>query len=654
MKKPFKKAIAVLLAVLMAAFSVPFTALAAPGDYEPDVELQFSTYYDTKTGSWNDYTVANGTAFDTSYSMLYDAPLTYDAKSGTITLEAAKTEGIAGVLGIDPASEDYQYGVGDFFALTVVMDNCPSVYASQQWIEYSDNVEPAGLYYYTSGRTRYNKILSITEGETAGYTLAEGGTSAITNMSCESWYAGLNDGILGNLSEIDTENRWIKSSVVNQDGTTGTACSTATDENFINPFTGDAGYTYNNRTICNTFIFKITGEGAITFDMADPYDTYGAYNAGYLVASKSDGITNDCYTTYAPCFDKGSTTGEVENPGSCKMTFFGTNVHTSAPSTTEYTVTFKYADGTVASEATYEEGTAASSVQVPANTAESKDDDYHYFYAWPTVADVTADVTYEETKTPKAHSYTSEVTKEATCGADGEMTYTCNVGTESHSYTEPISATGNHTWDDGTVTKEATETETGIMTYECTVCHQTKTEEIPVKDHEHSYTAVVTDPTCTQQGYTTHTCVCGDEYVDSYVDALGHNFDTNGDGIVDEDDGVVTTAAKCEEDGVRTYTCTRNCGEEGYTYTEVIPATGHTPGEKVVTTIKEATCTEKGVKNTTVTCTECGKVLSSVNEEVDELGHAFVKGETVAPTIRDEGYTLYKCSRCDATEKRDI
>ena len=36
--------------------------------------------------------------------------------------------------------------------------------------------------------------------------------------------------------------------------------------------------------------------------------------------------------------------------------------------------------------------------------------------------------------------------------------------------------------------------------------------------------AVVTAPTCTEKGYTTHTCACGDSYKDSYVNALGHNF----------------------------------------------------------------------------------------------------------------------------------
>ena len=78
--------------------------------------------------------------------------------------------------------------------------------------------------------------------------------------------------------------------------------------------------------------------------------------------------------------------------------------------------------------------------------------------------------------------------------------------------------------------------------------------------HTHSYKDVVTAPTCTAKGYTTHTCACGDSYVDTYVDALGHAWDS----------GTVTKQPTATETGVRTYTCTR-CNA---TKTETIPATG--------------------------------------------------------------------------------
>ena len=76
--------------------------------------------------------------------------------------------------------------------------------------------------------------------------------------------------------------------------------------------------------------------------------------------------------------------------------------------------------------------------------------------------------------------------------------------------------------------------------------------------HEHSYTAVVTDPTCTAKGYTTHTCSCGDSYVDTYTDALGHAWDG----------GTVTKQPTATETGIKTFTCTR-CSA---TKTETIPA----------------------------------------------------------------------------------
>ena len=44
-------------------------------------------------------------------------------------------------------------------------------------------------------------------------------------------------------------------------------------------------------------------------------------------------------------------------------------------------------------------------------------------------------------------------------------------------------------------------------------------------EHQHTYTATVTKPTCTEHGYTTYTCSCGDSYVSDYVDSLGHIYE---------------------------------------------------------------------------------------------------------------------------------
>ena len=83
--------------------------------------------------------------------------------------------------------------------------------------------------------------------------------------------------------------------------------------------------------------------------------------------------------------------------------------------------------------------------------------------------------------------------------------------------------------------------------------------------HTHTYSERVVSPSCTDKGYTTHTCVCGESYVDSYVSALGHAWD----------DGVVTKQPTETTKGVKTFTCTR-CDA---TRTESIPATGDKAGD---------------------------------------------------------------------------
>lgn len=106
--------------------------------------------------------------------------------------------------------------------------------------------------------------------------------------------------------------------------------------------------------------------------------------------------------------------------------------------------------------------------------------------------------------------------------------------------------------------------------------------------HTHSYKDVVTVPTCTEKGYTTHTCSCGDSYVDTYTDPLGHDL---------KDDAAV--AATCTTAGTAAGKhCTRCDYKEGM---ETIAALGHAWDEGKVT--KEATETTQG--SMTYTCTRC-------------------------------------------------
>ena len=152
--------------------------------------------------------------------------------------------------------------------------------------------------------------------------------------------------------------------------------------------------------------------------------------------------------------------------------------------------------------------------------------------------------------------------------------------------------------------------------------------------HTHSYKAVVTAPTCTEKGYTTHTCSCGDSYVDTYTDALGHAWDN----------GKVTKEPTETETGIMTYTCTR-CGG---TKTETIPVLPHAHSYKAAVTAP--TCTEKGY--TTHTCS-CGD--SYVDTYTDALGHAWDSGKvTKQPTATETGIRTYTCTRCNETKTETI
>ena len=152
--------------------------------------------------------------------------------------------------------------------------------------------------------------------------------------------------------------------------------------------------------------------------------------------------------------------------------------------------------------------------------------------------------------------------------------------------------------------------------------------------HMHDYAVTVTAPTCTEKGYTTHTCACGDSYVDTYTDALGHAWDN----------GKVTKEPTETETGVKTFTCTR-CGE---TKTETIPKLTHEHSYKAVVTAP--TCTEKGY--TTHTCA-CGD--SYVDTYTDALGHAWDNGKvTKEPTETETGVKTFTCARCGETKTEVI
>ena len=234
-----------------------------------------------------------------------------------------------------------------------------------------------------------------------------------------------------------------------------------------------------------------------------------------------------------------------------------------------------------------------------------------------------------ETKTQASlgHRY-STVKTAADCEHDGKVQYICTVC--GHEYEEIRESALGHALVHHDA-KAPTCTEIGWEAYDtCSRCDYTTYKEIAATGHH--YTAKVTAPTCTEKGYTTHTCNCGDSYVDSYVDALGHNL-VHHEG----------KAATCTEIGWAAYdTCSR-CD---YTTYKEIPATGHHYTAKVIA----PTCTVKG--HTIYTCT-CGD--SYISDYVDALGHNRIHHDAKAPTCTEVGWEAYDtCSRCDYTTYKEI
>ena len=240
------------------------------------------------------------------------------------------------------------------------------------------------------------------------------------------------------------------------------------------------------------------------------------------------------------------------------------------------------------------------------------------------------------------HQYSAVVT-DPTCTEQGYTTWTCRCGDR---YVDTYVDALGHAFGEWVITKEPTETEKGEQKRTCTrifngePCSAEEIEELPVKAHEHQYSAVVTDPTCTEQGYTTWTCRCGDQYVDTYVDALGHTFG----------EWVITKEASEFTEGEKKRSCIR-CGLEE---TEEIPKLEHI--HQYFKIVIEPTCTEQGYD---WHCCPCGEVYT--DHYVDALGHAF--GDWVVtkePTETEEGEKQRSCTRifkevkCDGVETEKI
>ncbi|MCR5283083.1 MAG: leucine-rich repeat protein [Lachnospiraceae bacterium] len=301
--------------------------------------------------------------------------------------------------------------------------------------------------------------------------------------------------------------------------------------------------------------------------------------------------------------------------------------------------------------------------------------------------------TYTETIPATGHDWDNGVvTKELGCETKGVKTYTCNHD-NSHKKTEEIAPKG-HDWDEGVVTQEPgcitkgkktftcrhddshtrieyidalghnmtgyqreepTCTKPGKEAYwKCDRCEKlyldaegtTEVSEealvIPATGHSMTEYAKIS-ATCTKDGREAY-CVCENCHK-LFSDKTGSKEVTAASLVItatghDWDEGVITTPATCETDGVKTFTC-KNDGT--HSYTQKITATGHDWTEWQIT--KEATEYESGTESRV--CQNDASHIETRN--IPPLGHTHVMEHVTAKPVscEDDGCNEhYHCKSC--------
>ena len=225
----------------------------------------------------------------------------------------------------------------------------------------------------------------------------------------------------------------------------------------------------------------------------------------------------------------------------------------------------------------------------------------------------------QETIPAKGHKHTTAVTA-PTCTEKGYTTHICSVCGDT--YTDSEKDALGHDMSRWETFQDAACTEYGSKRRDCSRCDYFEIEV------GHKHTAVVTAPTCTEDGYTTYTCACGDSYTADPVAKLGHDM-SRWETFQD---------AACTEYGSRR----RDCSRCDYFEIEV--------GHKHTAVVTAPTCTEDGF--TTYTCT-CGDTYTA--DLVDKLGHDMGSWTTVTEATPDQpGQERRDCSRCDHYETQEV
>lgn len=665
MNKTFKKAIAVILSVLMVVLSVPFTALAAPGDYEPNAKMYFGTFTEASATSFTDYSTCGTAASDFgSYASLYGVPVDYSYKvvdgnktSGTLSInkDKANTYIDAAGLSYDKLSQDTQLGVGDYFTMTLSLENIKKIKAFMSKIQFSDSIEPAGVYSYKANRKTVYKLGTESERVAASGTWVadKGGTNYLPLYSmCTQGVSkdAFNPELDPNDSKITANDENGKYNIIEYSfacDECDTSAISDPDGYFVDPATGGSGYKFADSAPLTTFVFKIVTDDPIEFNVYNPTDLTSLL----YVATTDDGtMLSQCNTYAKNVYNEVTNTndGDTEHPGSRKMTFMGFNEFKEAPKPSTHTITFTPYGGEPTTQ-TVNDGEMPTIPVNTATTAPTPVDSTHHSvtsYKWtPEVVAATADAAYTE----------EAVVAKSDC---------------------PFTVTDH---------KDATYKEAGYDVLTCPDCGNSYKKVIDKLVCDHADTKVVnaTKPTINNAGYTGDTvCNVCDETIatgteiaqlngEAYRDALKAAKDVDASKYTADSYAKVTEAlAAYDEATVGAYTSQEdvdaataalkaavkdlvaNPTTETYTYNFIDgtskPQTvnkGETPVNFDNTPAK-VTDNKNGTHTTTTyTWSQDGFVFTEVGS--DKVDDCTLNYETVTqPTIKAEGSKTATCPDC--------
>lgn len=230
------------------------------------------------------------------------------------------------------------------------------------------------------------------------------------------------------------------------------------------------------------------------------------------------------------------------------------------------------------------------------------------------------------------HTYASTVV-EPSCTYEGFTVHICVWC--NYTYTDNYVETIDHTTEIRDYCAPTCEYDGYTGNQVCTVCSTVVETGEPILATGHEYSATVTLPTCTEEGYTEYVCIiCGHTYTDDYVEIVDHSYETS---ILKKPDADIKGA----------YDAT--CAVCGHYVTAVLPAINDE--DYTIEIVEHPKCVEEGLTIYILKNETYGKVAVEVVTE--STGHSY-EFTVTPPTCTKGGYTEFICENCNDSYTADL